>query len=93
MNFGKNKKAQATIELVLTFIVLILFLMGIVKTMLWFGNNLGARAQYYRNTRPMIVGGAPPGRSSDWWIDGWKYDANPNSTRGYRQSELSLFKD
>ena len=55
MKFCKNKRAQATLEVVLTFAVLVLFLMGIVKTMLWFGNNLGARARYYRLSRPLVV--------------------------------------
>lgn len=62
MRYWRSKKAQATLELALTFIVLILFLLGTLKTMLWFGNNLGRRAQYYRATRPQVIT-SPPGTS------------------------------
>ncbi|TRZ51254.1 MAG: hypothetical protein D4S01_05195 [Dehalococcoidia bacterium] len=62
MNFWRSKKAQTTLELALSFIVLILFLLGAVKTMLWFGDNLAGRAQYYRATRPQVIA-SPPGAS------------------------------
>ena len=62
MRYWRSKKAQATLELALSFIVLILFLLGTVKITLWFGNNLGLRAQYYRATRSQVIS-SPPGTS------------------------------
>ena len=56
MQFFRNKKAQAILELVLAFAVLILFLVGTVKIMCWFGNSMGARAQFYSTTRSAVTG-------------------------------------
>lgn len=59
MKLWQNKEAQATLEFTLTFIVLILFMVGIAKTMAWFGNNIGARAQYYQTVREEVISSAP----------------------------------
>lgn len=59
----KTEAGQATLELALSLIVLIIFLFGTVKVMLWFGNNLQNRAQYYRASRPNVIA-SPPGDSS-----------------------------
>ncbi len=47
----KNKKAQATLEVVLTFCVLAMFLFGITKIMFWFGSAMVHRADYYKQAR------------------------------------------
>lgn len=50
-----KRGGQATLELALSFIILTLFLLGTVKIMLWFGNNLSGRAQSYRATRTKVI--------------------------------------
>lgn len=56
---NKFKQAQASIELSLSFVVVLLFLLGMLRVWFWGNNELYSRQQDYINTREANDGNWP----------------------------------